>query len=191
MAEKKLKRRNEMKKHIPNEPKWGYDGTERREDHNIGSGSWVLIKSRIPVDERVRPQTYGIYWAIPHEDRYGRQMVKVYTPEEVCLLNYEYAVISEERLEEYKAMGYHLKECNAKYSEPLNLELLEAGRSLCEEEREIIWALQLDGLTESQACEEYFLSHHTEADNINLCYLPDQETLKEIEAVFGKYGIAG
>lgn len=39
----------------------------------------------------------------------------------------------------------------------MNTELIEKGRALCEEERETIWGEQLDGLTETQACEEYFL----------------------------------
>ena len=171
--------------------KWGYDGTEYKKHCDIGSGAWVLIKTKIPVDENVRPQTYGIYWAIPHADPYNRQMVKIYTPQEVCLLNHEYTVISEERLQECKEMGYFLNDIKAKYKEPLNFDLVEKGRSLCEEEREIIWALQVDGLTEQQACEEYFFTHHTDTQNINICYLPTQELLKQIVAVFGKYGIPG
>lgn len=171
--------------------KWGYDGTEYKKQCDIGSGSWVLIKTRIPVDERFRPQTYGIYWAIPHEDRYKRQMVKIYTPHEVCLTNWEYTVISDERLQEYKEMGYFLNEINAKYEEPLNINLIEKGRSICEEEREIIWALQVDGLTEQQACEEYFFTHHTDAQNISVCYLPTPELLKQIVACFGENGIPG
>ena len=171
--------------------KWGYDGTEYKKDRDIGNGAWVLVKCKIPVAENVRPQTYGIYWAIPHEDKYKRQMVKIYTPQEVCLLNYEYTVISEQRLEEYKAAGYFLNEICTNYKEPINVDFLEKGRALCEEEREVIWALQLDGLTETQACEEYFLSHHTDAQNINICYLPSQETLKEIITCFGENGIAG
>ena len=171
--------------------KFGYDGTEYKKDRDIGGGAWVLIKSKIPVDEKIRPQTYGIYWAIPHEDPYKRQMVKVYTPYEVCLLNYEYTVISEERLKEYKEIGYYLNEICTNYKEPLRADLVEHGRALCEEEREIIWALQLDGLTEQQACEEYFLSHHTDAHNINFCYLPTAEVLKQIVAYFGENGIRG
>jgi hypothetical protein len=46
-------------------------------------------------------------------------------------------------------------------------------------------ALQLDGLTETQACEEYFLSRHTDKDNMNIWYYPTSETLKEIQKIFG------
>ena len=158
---------------------------------DVGLGSWVLVKCKIPVEERVRPQIYGIYWAIPHKDRYNRQMCKVYTPEEVCLLNYEYTVISEERLQEYRDMGYYLKDYGIDKTEPLNLELINSGRSLCEEEREIIWALMLDGLSEQQSCEEYYYSHHTSFEHRGCCYLPTPELLEQIVAYFGENGIAG
>lgn len=171
--------------------KFGFDGTEYKKECDICGGAWVLVKCRIPVDEKIRPQTYGIYWAIPHKDKYNRQMVKIYTPQEVCLLNYEYTVIPETRLEEYKTMGYYLKEINVNTKQPLNLEILDKGRALCEEEREIIWALQLDGLTEQQACEEYFYTHHIDTQNSNICYLPNEETLKAIVSYFGENGIRG
>lgn len=57
---------------------------------------------------------------------------------------------------------------------------------LVEEEREIIWALMLEGLTEQQACEEYFLTHHTDYQNTEICYLPTPEILAEAMAVFGE-----
>lgn len=60
------------------------------------------------------------------------------------------------------------------------------GRALCEEEREIIWAMQLDGLTETQACEEYFLTKHTEYNNFSICYIPNKEVFAECVAVFGE-----
>lgn len=163
-----------------------------REDRDIGNGSWILVKTRIPVEERVRPETYGIYWAIPAFDSFGRQKIKVYTPEECCLLNYEYIVLDEEKLEKYKKYGYFLHETAAvAVKDPLTLKLMEQGRSLCEEEREIIYALQLDGLDESAACEEYFLSKHTDDSNIGICYLPNEAVKAELYDVFGEYGIAG
>lgn len=166
---------------------------EIRKDRDIGNGSWVLIKTRIPVAENVRPVTYGIYWAIPvTNDPYQRQMVKVYTPQEVCLLNYEYTPLTEEGLQKYKDCGYFLKETSAITQEtPLQLKMLEKGRALCEEEREVIWALMLDGLSECQASEEYFTSHHADTSNITICYLPTKELLEEIIEWFGEDGIPG
>lgn len=170
----------------------GYDRSQNYvKSSDVGGGAWVLVKCKIPVEERVRPQTYGIYWAIPHKDRYDRQMCKIYTPEEVCLLNYEYTVISEEHLQDYREMGYYLRDFGIDKAEPLNMSLITKGRSLCEEEREIIWGLQLDGLTEQQACEEYFYSHHTDFEHKGCCYLPTPELLEQIIAVFGENGIAG
>ena len=160
-------------------------------DKDAGSGSWVLVKCKIPVDEKVRPQTYGIYWAIPKEDPYGRQKVAVYTPTEVCLLNHEYTVISDERLQLYIEDGYYLHACGTAEKKPLDRNLIEQGRSLCQEEREIIDALMLDGLTEQQACEEYYYTHHTDDEKIGLCYLPTDELLKQIVATFGENGLMG
>ena len=167
---------------------FGLDGTEYREECDVGNGAWVLIKCTIPVPEYDRPQVYGIYWAIPAEDEAGRQKVRVYTPHEVCLLNWEYVVISEERLQEYTKLGWFLYDFSVDKAEPLNMELLTQGRELCEEEREVIWALMLDGLSEQQACEEYFYSHHTDIENKGCCYLPTPEILAELTAVFGEHG---
>ena len=169
----------------------GVENNDYRKDKDIGCGAWVLVKCKIPVDERVRPQTYGIYWGIPKEDSYGRQKIAIYTPTEVCLLNHEYSVISEEHLNDYREMGYFLKDYGLDQKEPLNLEILDKGRSLCEEERDCIRALMLDGLTEQQACEEYFFAHHTDRGNLGLCYLPTPELLSEIVSYFGENGIAG
>lgn len=169
----------------------GRENSDYREDRDVGSGSWVLVKCRIPVDESVRPQTYGIYWAIPKEDSYGRQKVAIYTPLEVCLLNHEYTVISDERLKLYIEDGYYLVNYGINNAEPLNMKLLEEGRSLCEEERDVIRALMLDGLSEQQACEEYYYSRHTDRENMGCCYLPTDELLAQIIGVFGEDGIAG
>lgn len=160
-------------------------------EKSVVGGSWVLVKCKIPVDEKVRPQTYGIYWAIPKDDIFGRQKVAIYTPTEVCLLNHEYTVIDEERLKLYIEDGYYLHDCKSQVKAPLDINLIENGRTLCDEERDIIRALMLDGLTEQQACEEYFFSHHTNKENIGLCYLPTDELLKQIVSVFGEYGVAG
>lgn len=175
-------------------PKTAYNGKNNddyRSDRDVGSGAWVLVKCKIPVDETVRPQTYGIYWAVPKRDAYGRQKVAVYTPTEVCLLNHEYSVISEENLQLYIEEGYYLVDYGINDKEPMNIELLEKGRSLCDEERDIIRALMLDGLTEQQACEEYYYCHHTDDERIGLCYLPTAEMLEEIIGTFGENGFAG
>ena len=167
------------------------DNSIHRDDKAVGSGSWVLVKCKIPVDEKVRPQVYGIYWAIPKEDAYGRQKVAIYTPTEVCLLNHEYSVISEEKLKLYIEDGYFFKDWGIGNNKPLDRELIEEGRSLCEEERDIIRALMLDGLSEQQACEEYYHFHHTDTENLGKCYLPTDDLLKLIIGVFGENGIAG
>lgn len=169
----------------------GIENSVFKSDKDVGSGAWVLVKCKIPVDEKIRPQTYGIYWAIPKEDSYGRQKVAVYTPTEVCLLNHEYSVISEERLKLYIEDGYYLKDFAIGNAEPLSQELIEQGRSLCEEERDIIRALMLDGLSEQQACEEYYHFHHTDKENLGKCYLPTDELLEIIICAFGENGIAG
>lgn len=98
----------------------------------------------------------------------------------------EYSILTPERLEEYKQAGWYLQEINAKAEQPLNMEIINDGRALVEEEREIIWALMLEGLTEQQACEEYFLTHHTDYQNTEICYLPAQEILAEAIAIFGE-----
>jgi hypothetical protein len=67
----------------------------------------------------------------------------------------------------------------------MNMKLIDDGRNLCEEEREVIWALQLDGLDEEQACEEYFLSRHTDRNNYTICYLPTPQMSAELYLVFG------
>lgn len=166
----------------------GYDGTEYRKECDVGNGAWVLVKCRVPVAEAVRPQVYGIYWATPAEDKWGRQKVTIYTPTVVCLLNREYSVVSEERLQEYRECGYFLRDYGIEHKDPLTLKMVEQSRALCEDERSIIWALMLDGLTESQACEEYYLSHHTDVENVGRCYLPTAELLAEIVAMFGEDG---
>ena len=102
------------------------------------------------------------------------------------LLNHEFTVIDDERLKVYREEGWELHENMAAADAGMNTELIEKGRALCEEEREIIWAMQLDGLTETQACEEYFLTKHTEYNNFSICYIPNKEVFAECVAVFGE-----
>lgn len=132
------------------------------EECEVNSGAWVLITRQIPVDERCKPHLFGIYWGIPKQDRFDRQVCVVHTTEDVTLLNHEFTVIDDERLKVYREEGWELHENMAAADAGMNTELIEKGRALCEEERETIWAMQLDGLTETQACEEYFLTKHTE-----------------------------
>ena len=64
--------------------------------------------------------------------------------------------------------------------------ILEKGRSLVEEEREIIWALMLDGLSESAACGEYIHGRHIDTSNRGMYFRPNNDVLKEIVAMFGE-----
>lgn len=191
---------------------WGDGSRERRDEKKlITEGKWVIITKTIPVEEFSRPQLYGIYWAIPFTrkgkagikdkngnyvgeeiktlvgvDEHGRQCAIIYTPKEVKIFPDEYNVLTPERVEEYKELGWYLQELNTKVQQPLNMDIINDGRALVEEEREIIWALMLEGLTEQQACEEYFLTHHTDYQNTDICYLPTREILAQALAVFGE-----
>ena len=149
---------------------------------DVGNGSWVFITKDVPVIEKSKPYLYGIYWGVPHTDSYNRQCCKIFTTETIVLLNHEYTVISEERLEEYKNIGWQLRK-SPRASLPLNIKLIEYGKNLCDEERDIIRAFMLDGLTEEQACEEYFLCHHTETDNYSICYIPNNEIFEYTEEI--------
>ena len=192
---------------------WGKNSSReiRNESTLITTGKWVMITKSLPVAESAAPQLYGIYWAVPFTregkagikdkhgfycgeeiknlvgvDEYGRQCAVIYTPQEVRIFPDEYSILTPERLEEYKQAGWYLQETNARAAQPFNFELINDGRALVEEEREIIWALMLEGLTEQQACEEYFLTHHTDYENTKICYLPTKEILAEAMAVFGE-----
>lgn len=175
----------------------------------IATGSWVLIANPVPVAKDIAPQTYGIYYALPFQyetqvtesdsrgnpktvrktvigvDQYGRQCAVIYTPQEVKIFPDEYRILTPERLEEYKQAGWYMQETQAEVRIPLNLDIISRGRALSEDDRETIWALMLDGLTEQQACEEYFLAHHGEYQNTGICYLPTETILAELAAAFG------
>ena len=159
---------------------------EYSKNNDVKNGCWVLITRLIPVENYLKPVLYGIYWGIPNEDEFGRQTCKIRTAEDIVLLNHEYVIISEEKLEKYRKLGYELNNVinPSMQSKPLNLELIENGKSLVEEEREVIWALQLDGLSEEQACEEYFLSKHTDASNYTICFLPGENVKFDLYSTF-------
>lgn len=158
---------------------------EYQKECDVESGAWVMVTRQIPVEEKCKPQLFGIYWGIPKQDRFDRQVCVIHTTEDVTLLNHEFSVVGEERLKVYREEGWELHETGAEVKQELNMELIERGRALSEEERETIWALQLDGLNETQACEEYFLSKHTDYNNYSICYLPKQEVFEGCVAVFG------
>lgn len=155
-------------------------------ENDVESGAWVLITRQIPVEEKCKPHLFGIYWGIPKQDSYDRQVCVIHTTEDVTLLNHEFTVIDDERLRVYREEGWELHENNTAVDTGLNTEMIEKGRALCEEEREVIWALQLDGLTETQACEEYFLTKHTDYNNFSICYIPNKEVFAQCVAVFGE-----
>lgn len=184
----------------------------RDEKKLITTGNWVIIIKTPQVTKSAQPVLYGIYWAVPYirigkagklnnnkfydssetetkqligVDEYHRQCALIYTPEEVRIFTDEYSVLSEEKFKNYKSIGWYMQEINAKAKCAMNLELINKGRSLTEEEREIIWAFMLDGLSEQQSCEEYFLTHHTEYDNTDICYLPTQDIINDLYNVFG------
>lgn len=155
---------------------------------DVNGGSWVLIIRDVDVASFAPPMTYGIYWALPYKDPFDRQSCIIHTQEDIVLLNHEYTVLTDEKVEQYRALGYRLHECG-RVEHELNMEIIEKGRDLVEEEREIIWALQLDGLNEEQACEEYFLSKHTDYNNYTICYLPTKEMYYELLNTFGGYNV--
>lgn len=158
---------------------------EYRSECDVKSGSWVLITRQIPVAEHVKPHLFGIYWGVPKQDKFDRQVCVIHTTEDVTLLNHEFTVIDEEKLQIYREEGWELHETHGATEQALDMELIEKGRELCEEEREIIWALQLDGLSEIQACEEYFFTKHTDYNNYSICYIPNKKVYAECISVFG------
>lgn len=162
------------------------ENMKHHEKTDVHSGAWVLITRQVPVAQECKPQLFGIYWGMPKQDRFDRQVCVIHTTEDVTLLNHEFTVIDEERLQVYKDEGWELHETAAGVDHGLNMELIEKGRALSEEEREIIMALQLDGLDETQACEEYFLSRHTDYSNETICFLPRRDVYEQCVAVFGE-----
>lgn len=182
-----------MEKTTPNKYRERYEKSglydtnmEYREETDVKNGAWVLITRQVPVAETCKPHLFGIYWGIPKQDSFDRQVCVIHTTEDVTLLNHEFTVIDEERLQIYKEEGWELHETAAKAKQGLNMELIEAGRALSEEEREVIMALQLDGLSETQACEEYFLSRHTDYSNSTICFLPRKDVYEMCVAAFGE-----
>lgn len=163
---------------------WGLEDHSYDPADDVGNGAWVLVTRIVPVAPEIRPQRFGIYWAIPAEDKWERPKVRIHVPDEVCLLGPEYRVVDQAKLDFYRANGWSLHIARPAAS-PADMTLVIQGRALCEDEREVIWALQLDGLTEAEACEEYFLGRHNDASHLGECWLPSPEVAKELEACFG------
>lgn len=173
---------------------WRYDSRMIHDSSkDVGSGSWIMITKTPPVEKRVAPQAFHIYWATPvmgrnkeaGKDTYGRQAVVVHTLDEVTLFPDEYSLLDDDKLQVYKSEGWFMLETRAKVNVPFNMEIIGQGRDLVEEEREVIWALMLDGLNEQQACEEYFLTKHIDANNSNIMYAPPSDVLDSLVSTFG------
>lgn len=56
---------------------WGYDSSREQRDEKslITEGKWIMIIKTLPVNACVRPQLYGIYWAVPFT-REGKAAIK-------------------------------------------------------------------------------------------------------------------
>ena len=158
---------------------------EHRVDTDVGNGCWVLVIQNIPVGPK--PILFGIYWGVPNYDEFGRQTCKIRTSEDIVLLNHEFTVISEQRLQEYRLYGWELSNTlnTSEHHQQMSIQLVEKGKDLCMEEREVIMSLMLDGLTESKACEEYFLARHTDESNYTICYMPSKSVRAELNLTFG------
>ncbi len=170
----------------------------------VGSGSWVMVNQIVPVSEDVRPMKWAMYWATPcHDskgdgfDSGGRYKVDVLVRnsetggmQTVGMFPYEYMKVSDELFEELmNTNGYTMQKVSeTPVQGGMNLELVEKGRSLTEDERSIIWSLQVDGLSESKACEEYFMGRHTDNENSHIWYMPCEECADWMERTFGRIG---
>jgi hypothetical protein len=167
----------------------------------VGGGAWIMVTNPPPTNPT--PVAFGMYWAVPCKeslnydgyDKYGRYKVEILMkdPEAegqfhaVGLFVTEYMVVHEGMFREFMEEGYFdLQQLSLTTEDSMNVELIERGRALVEEERESIWALMLDGLTESKACEEYFLGRHVERDNAQIWYRPIPEFAEYMEDTFGR-----
>ena len=100
-----------------------YDANmEYNKENDVESGAWVLITRQVPVEEKCKPHLFGIYWGIPKQDSYDRQVCVIHTTEDVTLLNHEFTVIDDERLRIYREEGWELRENNAAADTGLNTE---------------------------------------------------------------------
>lgn len=161
---------------------------------DVENGTWVLITKYIPVSKECRPVRWGVYWGLPisedGRDARGRTGCRVlHAKESVIVFQDEYIIPTEETLSALKEDGWFVKEIGAASSNPPTLEYIEKSRTLCEEEREIIMALQLDGLSEEQACTEYFGGRYADTANVSICYLPPEGKGEMLTDMFGNIGV--
>ena len=169
----------------------------------IGDGSWIMVIRSVPVDPIFRPLRYHIYWATPclasknmdGFDKYGRYKIEIHVLASddsgrfdiVGLFPDEYMVVSEKFLNESIELGeYQLQPSFYSADSTFSLPLIEKGKTLVEEERDIIRSLMLDGLTEHQACQEYFLYTHVNDNNVGVLYVPTKEMLLDLQNTFGE-----
>ncbi|MNP04941.1 hypothetical protein D3C76_968800 [compost metagenome] len=181
------------------EEQGAYDPSENK---LVGSGAWVCVFAHVPVNEDVKPIRWAIYWAVPCKDSKnhdgfdpsGRYKVDVIVKhrqhdayETVSMFPHEYVIIPQDHLDRELELGHYLlQQLHYSSGEAMDLKLIEEGRALVEEERELIWALQLDGLTETQACNEYFFSRHVNKENHNIWYMPCEAMINELDSIFGE-----
>lgn len=170
----------------------------------VHGGSWIMVTNTPPVGHEFRPVNWGIYWGTPCSesinndgfDKFGSYKVEILVRhkninkiESVGLFPHEYMVINEELFNGLMdTNGYNLHRiADSPIESGLNLDLIEKGRSLTEDERSIIWSLQVDGLIESKACEEYFMGRHTEEENNHIWYMPTDECVQYMEIQYGAF----
>lgn len=176
-----------------------------KKEKEVGSGAWIMVIDVPPVSDEFKPVLGGIYWAIPCRDSlnfdgYGADnqyrietLVRSKTNERVVeylgLFPTEYVVVPEEILDEYMEEGaYSIMLNNVSVHEEVDLELIQQGRDLTEDERSIIWALMLDGVSENTACSIYFKGRHTEKDNLNTWYKPCEQQVEDVKLLVEEYG---
>lgn len=174
-------------------------------EKEVGSGAWIMVIDVPPVSKEFAPLLGGIYWAIPCRDSlnfdgYGKDgQYRVETlvrsrederkVEYLGLFPTEYVVVPESILNEYVEEGaYAMMLNNVSVEEEVDLELIQQGRDLTEDERGIIWALMLDGVSEHTACTIYFKGRHTEKDNLNTWYKPCEEQVEDVKTLVQEYG---
>ena len=89
------------------------------EECEVNSGAWVLITRQIPVDERCKPHLFGIYWGIPKQDRFDRQVCVVHQIIGILLRNGEKVPksIENQLYKRLDALDAQIFECEMEYKE--------------------------------------------------------------------------
>lgn len=184
------------------------DSYRPHESRLVHSGSWILVTNSPPVGSEYKPVDWGIYWGTPCSEsinndgfsKDGSYKIEILVRhksinkiEVVGLFPHEYLVLSEKLFNGLMdTNGYNLQRiADEPIGSGLNLDLIEKGRSLTEDERSIIWSLQVDGLIESKACEEYFMGRHTDEENNHIWYMPTEECSDYLESQYGAFRYIG